>query len=256
MVAAAFASDPEAPEPVPPVPESLTESAADPRAESVAESAAWDQPTAPRARFGLTAPAARGLATLAVGAVAGSAVVLALGWPRGDAAPSSATMPVISGSAPAGPLGQTSAPATDGQVVVDVAGLVRRPGVFELPAGSRVIDALKAAGGSRGRGDTSSLNLAQVLTDGQQVLVLKKVEQLAAPGGAATTVPGSGSGLVNINTATLGQLDTLPGVGPVLAQAIIDWRTQNGSFTAVEQLTEVSGIGDVTFAELQPLVTV
>lgn len=199
----------------------------------------------------MSSPAARGLLVLAAGAAMGSVFVLALGWPRGDAAPAAVTAPLISGTAPASS-GVT--PAADEQVVVDVAGLVRKPGVVELPAGSRVIDAIKSAGGVRGRGDTTGLNLAQVLTDGQQVLVSGPVRAPAGQSGSTGT--GAGPALVNINTGSLDELDALPGIGPVLAQAILDWRTQNGGFTAVEQLTEVSGIGDATFADLQALVTV
>jgi competence protein ComEA len=189
---------------------------------------------------------------LVVGAAIGSILVLVLGWPRGDAAPTSVAVPFISGREPAN---QGGTPAANGQLVVDVAGLVRKPGVVELPVGSRVIDAIKSAGGVRGRGDTTGLNLAQVLTDGQQVLVAAPARTAAGPNDGVSSQAG-GSSLVNINTASLEELDALPGIGPVLAQAIVDWRTQNGAFTAIEQLTEVSGIGDTTFGDLQPLVTV
>ncbi len=198
-------------------------------------------------------PAARGLVMLAGGAVIGAVVVVLLGWPRGDAVTAGASAPVIFATSSATSAGAVPSSTSESAavVVVDVAGLVRRPGVVELATGSRVIDALKAAGGVRGRGDTTALNLAQVLVDGEQILVGSSRQQ---PLVSAT--PGAASGLVDINTATLEELDTLPGIGPVLAQAIIDWRTQNGSFTNIEQLQEVSGIGDATFADLQALVRV
>jgi len=218
-----------------------------------------------RPRFGIDRSAASGLMLLAFGALVGAAVVLVLGWPRGDAVPTASVPPVIStdSSAPSGAspmstaMSTASSAAPSGVVVIDVAGLVRKPGVVELPAGSRVIDALEASGGVTARGDTTGLNLAQILVDGEQVLVLSSAQQsgaAAAGGPAAPLAPGSS--LVNVNTANLEQLDTLPGIGPVLAQAIIDWRTQNGGFTSIDQLQEVSGIGDATYADLQPLIRV
>ena len=123
-----------------------------------------------------------------------------------------------------------------------------------------MVDALEAAGGVRARGDTGSLNLAQVLLDGEQVVVPNEgAAAEAAPSGAvASPAPGAapGVGLVNLNTATEVELETLPGIGPVLAAAIVEWRTQNGGFTSIEQLQDVSGIGPTTFADLAPLVRV
>jgi competence protein ComEA len=146
-------------------------------------------------------------------------------------------------------------PSSGGTVVVDVAGKVRRPGIVELPAGSRVVDALEEAGGARRGVDLSALNLARVLVDGEQVLV-----GVSPPAGVAAGVspaPSTGSAaLVNINTATQAQLESLPGVGPVTAQAILQWRTDHGAFSAVDELMEVSGIGEATLAELTPFVTI
>jgi competence protein ComEA len=151
-----------------------------------------------------------------------------------------------------------SGPATGrGMVIVDVAGKVRDPGIVTLPAGSRVIDALKAAGGARPRVDLIALNLARVLVDGEQIVV--GVEPVAVPpttGTLATPPTSTTGGLVDLNTADQATLETLPGVGPVTAQAILDWRAENGAFTTVDELLEVDGIGDVTLAELRDLVTV
>lgn len=144
-------------------------------------------------------------------------------------------------------------------VVVDVSGKVRRPGVLRLPVGARVVDALRAAGGVPPGTDTTGLNRARVLMDGEHVVV--GVPVAAAPPGALPVaapqgVPGSvgAEGPVSLNTATVEQLDTLPGVGPVLARHIVEHRTQRGGFRSVEELREVRGIGDRRFADLRPRV--
>lgn len=140
---------------------------------------------------------------------------------------------------------------------VHVAGWVRSPGVYELREGDRVIDAIERAGGPRRGAETSVLNLAALLTDGQQVLVPGP----AAPPGTGTA-PGSTGGstptstLVNVNSASAEELETLPGIGEVLAQAIISHREEHGPFAAVDDLEEVSGIGPVTLEEIRDLVTV
>ena len=146
-------------------------------------------------------------------------------------------------------------PATAGSVTVDVAGKVRRPGIAVLDPGSRVVDALKAAGGARGGVDLSGLNLARVLVDGEQILV----GEPAPVGLAASAVPSAGAPggpLVNLNTASEAELEALPEVGPVTAQAILAWRTEHGGFTSVDELLEVDGIGDATLGQLAPYVTV
>ena len=139
-------------------------------------------------------------------------------------------------------------------MTVDVAGKVRRPGIAVLDAGSRVVDALEAAGGARAGVDLTALNLARVLVDGEQILVV-----VVPPSGvAAPAATGSGAPvatLVNLNTADQIALESLPGVGPVTAQAILTWRSEHGAFTSVDQLLDVDGIGEATLAKLTPYVT-
>jgi competence protein ComEA len=184
-------------------------------------------------------------------------VAPAAGWsePTGgvEAAPAQLVTPAADPTATA----TTGEPAV---VVVDVAGKVRRPGIATLPIGSRVVDALEAAGGVRHGVDLTTLNLARLLVDGEQIVVgVPPPGGVAAPAAsAAGGVAGGaadGAPLVNINSATQVQLEELPGVGPVTAQAILQWRTDNGPFTAVDELLEVSGIGDATLAEIAPFVT-
>lgn len=148
----------------------------------------------------------------------------------------------------------TGANATPpGVVVVDVTGRVRRPGIATLPAGARVVDALRAAGGVRRGVALTSINRARLLVDGEQIVVGEPAPGSAAA--AALSGAPSGPTLVNLNLADEAALDALPGVGPVTAQAIIAWRTENGGFRSIDQLLDVKGIGDATLAELAPLVT-
>ncbi|MFE7901657.1 helix-hairpin-helix domain-containing protein [Streptomyces sp. NPDC057424] len=145
-------------------------------------------------------------------------------------------------------------------IVVDVGGKVREPGIHRLPAGSRVADALHAAGGVKPGTSTDGLNRARFLVDGEQVIVGGPASATgpgaggAAPGGPAGAAAAAPAAPVSLNTATADQLDTLPGVGPVLAQHIIDYRTQHGGFRSVDELREVNGIGDRRFADLRNLV--
>ncbi|MGD9482977.1 ComEA family DNA-binding protein [Streptomyces sp. TRM70308] len=152
-----------------------------------------------------------------------------------------------------GPRASPAPRAGQVHVLVDVVGRVREPGVHRLVAGARVADALAAAGGVEPGADTVGLNRARVLTDGEHLLV-----DVTPPPGAppAPGAPGGGEpGPVSLNTATAAQLDTLPGIGPVLAQAIVDHRTEQGGFRSVDQLREVRGIGESRFAELESRVT-
>ena len=153
-------------------------------------------------------------------------------------------------------------------VVVHVIGQVAAPGVVRLPPGSRVVDAVQAAGGSVPGADLAGLNLARVVEDGEQIVVPAPGEVAAgqgAPtganggaGGGATGDPAEGGAdrLIDLNTADLSALDALPGIGPVLAQRIVDWRAEHGRFTAVEELGEVAGIGETLFGRLRDLVRV
>ncbi|WP_324503966.1 ComEA family DNA-binding protein, partial [Nocardioides sp.] len=155
---------------------------------------------------------------------------------------------------PAGPVGAPSAAVSPSvEVVVDVAGKVRRPGIVVLEAGARVVDALQAAGGARPGVDLSSVNLARLLVDGEQILVGGAgPAPTPAPG---QPVPGAPAALVDLNTADQTQLESLPEVGPVTAQAIIGWREEHGGFTSVDQLLDVDGIGEATLSRIAPLVT-
>jgi competence protein ComEA len=141
------------------------------------------------------------------------------------------------------------------QLLVDVSGAVRRPGVYKLPAGSRINDALLEAGGATAKADLTLVNRAATLTDGQQVLVTEKVSatNTAATSGGSSA-GGAAAAPIHLNNATLGQLDELPGVGPATAQRIIDYRTANGPFKTVDELDLVSGIGPAKLAELRDLV--
>ncbi|MEU0276856.1 ComEA family DNA-binding protein [Streptomyces sp. NPDC006195] len=151
-----------------------------------------------------------------------------------------------------------SSPSPSARVVVDVSGKVRRPGVLRLAAGSRVADALRAAGGAKPGADLTGLNRARVLMDGEQVLVGGPAPPASGVGAGPASGTGAGAGAavgpVSLNAATPEQLDTLPGVGPVLAQHIIDYRGRHGGFRSVDELREVNGIGERRFADLQSLV--
>lgn len=166
------------------------------------------------------------------------------------------------GEAPPFASSPAATPATAAsKVTVHVVGEVEKPGVVTLAPGSRVGEALDKAGGATSDAELSGVNLARPLVDGEQVVVPAPGDPpAAAPSGAVTGPPGStsasGAAVVNLNTADLPTLETLPGVGPVLAQRILDWRTEHGQFTAVEELGEVSGIGDKIYAQLSPKVTV
>lgn len=195
-------------------------------------------------------PGRRAAAALAVVLILGAAVAGFSVWrSRPVAEPVPAALPAASD--------RSQAPTTTVELVVSVAGLVARPGLVRLPAGARVADAVAAAGGPVPGTDLTGLNLARRLADGEHVVVGPAPAAPATAGSAGQVVPSSGSGArVDLNTATLAELDALPGVGAVTAQRILDWRAAHGRFTSVDQLREVEGIGETRFARLRELVTV
>lgn len=178
--------------------------------------------------------------------------------------------------APVDPGTSTGPSASVAGVVVHVLGSVRKPGLVRLPAGSRVQDAIEAAGGLSGKADPGELNLAQAVADGQQIVVGTKnkpsgeVRDGAVGGGSGgagtsgggTGRPGAGGSVtgpgqpVDLNTASQAELEELPGVGPVMAGKILAWRTENGRFSRVEELQEIDGVGPKTYAKLAPLCRV
>ncbi len=141
-------------------------------------------------------------------------------------------------------------------VVVDVTGAVGRPGVYRLPAGSRVNDAVQRAGGATARAEVEGINLAARLGDGQQVVVPAKAPGAAAVTGASGGAADAGDGPISLGTATVEELDTIEGIGPVTAQNIVDFRDQHGGISSVDQLDQIDGIGPATMdalrARLQP----
>ncbi len=180
--------------------------------------------------------------------------------------------PALTGEAPAPEPEPSASGPTDGAepapepILVHVVGAVARPGVVELPAGSRLFEAIAAAGGGTEAADPARLNLAAVLADGLKVIVPARGEPDPPdllPGGlpGSGTDPGhggqhAGSGKINLNTADVTELATLPRVGPVLAQRIVDWRKQHGRFKSVEELDAVEGVGPKMLEALRPLVTI
>lgn len=207
--------------------------------------------SAPRARFRLDRRAAAALLVVALVGVSWAGLVAL----RSRAAVAELAPATVLASGTPLPTPGSPPLAATAELLVDVQGPVRRPGVVRLPAGARVLDALRAAGGAKRGVSTSSLNLARPLSDGEQIV-------LASRGGAAPAAggPSGGAGAVvgpvDLNAATLADLDGLPGVGPVLAQRILDWRTEHGRFSAVEELQEVPGIGPATYSDLKNRVRV
>jgi competence protein ComEA len=209
-------------------------------------------------RGGRVDPGVRGVAALVLVAVVAAvltAVVVARGRPEEVAVPavtaSGVPLPGVTASGVPLPGVAASADPT-AEVVVAVAGAVRVPGLVRLPAGSRIDDAVRAAGGLQPGASYGLLNLARRLVDGEQVLV--GVDPPAA-GPAARGAPAAG-GLLDLNAASGSDLDALPGIGPVLAQRIVDWRAEHGRFASVDQLREVPGIGESKYADLKDKVAV
>ncbi|WP_232839541.1 MULTISPECIES: ComEA family DNA-binding protein [Nocardia] len=251
----------------------------------------WERMVPDRFRGARMDPGRRGVVTLAlVGlfAVVIATVVVIRDRPVAQAVPpvpalrATTTAVAAGGTPPPSPTVPASATGSDavvapgsdpaaGELVVSVVGLVQTTGLIRLPAGSRVADAIAAAGGARPGADLTTLNLAQRLGDGDQVLVGQMSTDPGQPQLGSTTInaggrpataqkPPSGTtgttGRVNLNTATETDLDALPGVGPVTARAIIAWRAANGRFSDIEQLGDIDGIGPTRLARLRDLVTI
>jgi competence protein ComEA len=215
----------------------------------------WDDAPAGRFRFDPGLPGVRVLALAGLLAAVLAGVCLWWSRPRPRPAPAPVVRPAAAQPVPSA---SAASPSPAGSpLVVDVAGKVHHPGVVTLPAGARVIDAINAAGGVRSGAKTGTLNLARRVVDGEQILVGVATSPSAVvppsdtPGSSAA--PGAP---VDLNTATAAQLDQLPGVGPVLAQRIVDYRTQHSGFRSVDELRQVSGIGEAKFADIKNRVRV
>ena len=153
---------------------------------------------------------------------------------------------------PAATASSVAGSAPGGAVVIDVVGAVRRPGLYHLTQGARIADALARAGGATRKADLAAVNLAAPVADGEQVVVPRRGAAGAVAGAAGAA--GAAQGPVHLNTATLEQLDGLPGVGPVTAQKILDYRTEHGAFHSVDELDAVPGIGPARLDTLRDLV--
>ncbi|MFE5408818.1 helix-hairpin-helix domain-containing protein [Microbacterium sp. NPDC056569] len=187
-----------------------------------------------------------GLGAVVVLVLAALAITVGIGIVRG------ATAPVEHVVVDETPVAEATNAA---ELYVHVSGAVRTPGLYVLPTGSRVVDAVAAAGGFADDADRDAVNLARTLGDGEQLPIPREGEAPppADPGAAAA---GTSSGLVDLNTADATLLETLPRIGPALAERIIAWRDDNGGFTSIEDLLAVPGIGDKMLASLRDLVTV
>jgi competence protein ComEA len=214
------------------------------------------------ARFDPGRPAATALVLVAALAAIVAAAGVWMGRPQAEPVRGLPAV-VVEGAQPTS--SPTSSPtstpsAASGTLVISVSGRVARPGLVRVPEGARVADVVAAAGGPLRGTDVTGLNLARRVSDGEQVAV--GVPAAPDAGGAqpsaasASSVAGGPQGKVDLNTATVTQLDALPGVGPVTAQHIVDWRTRNGRFAKIEQLREVDGIGERRFQQLRDLVMV
>lgn len=206
----------------------------------------------PRVRLDPGRPGALLLCAVAVVSAVIAAVVTWAGRPAVEPLPA-VPVAVVDSAVGSGTAPSAGPPASAAEIVVAVVGQVVTPGLVTLPAGSRVADAIAAAGGALPGADLATVNLARVLADGEQVAVGVPGAVDGAPpaaGGADPVTP------VNLNTATEAELEELPGVGPVLAGRIVQWRSDNGDFTSVDQLQEVDGIGPSTFEDLRDEVTV
>jgi competence protein ComEA len=184
---------------------------------------------------------------LVYGAIAVALLLLGARWVRADSSTDVGETGVGAAPAPAPEGGSIDVDRGGDGLVIHVAGEVNEPGVYRMPEGSRVTDALERAGGPTSKGAPDAINLAATLADGQQVVIPAR-----APGGvAAVAAPGEQSGPISLGTATVEQLDTIEGIGPVTAQDIIDFRDENGGVGSVEELDQISGIGPATMEALR-----
>jgi competence protein ComEA len=184
-------------------------------------------------------------AAVVAGIVVVSLILLARDAPAVIAPPATSTpeQPAMVGTSPSAAAG----------VYVHVAGSVRAPGLYGLPVGARVADAIAAAGGARAKADLGAINLAQVVTDGLKIDVPRKGAEVAMTDGPS---PGSSPGaMVSLNSADQAALEVIPGIGPVKAAAIVQYRTDNGAFSSLDELLEVSGIGPATLESIRPYVS-
>jgi competence protein ComEA len=193
------------------------------------------------------------VALLVVIVAIGGVAVLLTSWPREQQIESVAAPGAAASGDPFADPSQSASPSASPPVTVHVVGQVRKPGVVKLPGGSRVVDAVRAAGGLRRGGDLGGTNLARVLADGERIEV--GGPDSAGSAGSGGSIGGS-AGPLDLNTATAEQLDALPGVGPVTAAKILAWRSTHKRFSVVDELAEVPGIGPKTLADLRPLVRV
>jgi competence protein ComEA len=208
-----------------------------------------------RLRVGITAAVVLLVTGLGI-AVLVSAVSSA-GVTRTIAPASAAAGPAASAAARSSVTAPAAGTTSDAAVFVHILGAVAHPGLYQLHANDRAVDAVAAAGGFTAQADRGQVNLARLVSDGEQLYVPTVGEAGAGPPGSSPTgSAGTVGGKVNINTASEADLETLPRVGPTMAKRIIAWRQANGRFTAVEDLMSVTGIGEKTFAELKDLVTV
>ena len=191
--------------------------------------------------------AARKLVLGLAGALVVVLVLLSSTSQSGNSVSTSDWLGGASSAQPSSASGQSSNSPVTAKLVVHIVGLVANPGVYELPTGARVMDAVFAAGGFSKGADQASVNLARPLNDGEQILVLGK--------GATAAVGAGANALINLNLADAAGLDSLPGIGPTLAQRIVDYRTANGGFRSVSDLGKVSGIGPALLGRLKNLVT-
>jgi competence protein ComEA len=197
-----------------------------------------------------------GLALVVVATLAGAGLWYARSLPRPIQVAAIQGPSVVASAATGGGVAASGSvgPGAGATLIVDVAGWVRRPGVYEFRAGARVIDAVDRAGGARGGADLALLNLAAPLADGQQILVPKRGQSTGSSTGTVGT--GGPAGLINVNTADATTLESLSGIGEVLAAAIVQYREEHGPFTSVDQLEDVPGIGPATLEDIRDQVTV